>query len=72
MSVHPIGPVRRLGVTGDGTEVTSQAGTHLLGRIAEQLGVADGAGAVMADTVTRASAHDRGTLLLTHNLTPAV
>lgn len=61
--MHAIGPVRRLAVTGDGTNVTSQAGTHLLGRIAQQLGVAEGAGAVMADTVTRASAHDRGTLL---------
>ena len=63
MSVHAIGPVRRLVVTGDGTDVTSQAGTHLLGRIAERLGVADGASAVMADTVSRSSAHDRGTLL---------
>lgn len=63
MSVHAIGPVERLVVRGDGTDVTSQAGTHLLGRIAQQLGVADGVGAVMADTVTRSSARDRGALL---------
>lgn len=63
MSVHAIGPVRQLAVTGDGKDVTSQAGTHLLGRIAQQLGVADGASVVMADTVTRSSAHDRGRLL---------
>jgi hypothetical protein len=63
LSVHTTGPVRRLVVTGDGTDVTSQAGTHLLGRIAQQLGVAQGAAAVMADTVTRSSAYDRGTVL---------
>jgi hypothetical protein len=63
LSVNATGPVEQLAVTGDGRDVTSQAGTHLLGRIAQHLGVADGAAAVMADTVTRSSAHDRGTLL---------
>ena len=63
MSVHVIGPVRGLVVTGDGANVTSQAGTHLLGRIAQQLGIAAGASAVLADTVSRSSAHDRGTVL---------
>lgn len=63
LSVHATGPVRRLVVTGDGTDVTSQAGTHLLGRIAQQLAVAEVAAAVMADTLTRSSARDRNTLL---------
>jgi hypothetical protein len=43
--------------------VTGQAGTHLLGRIAERFGIAGGLTAAMAGTTTRASAHDRGTVL---------
>ena len=63
MSVNAIGPVERITVTGDGRDVTSQAGTHLLGRIAGQLGIAEGASTALADTVTRASAHDRGRIV---------
>jgi hypothetical protein len=50
-------------VTGDGRNVTGQAGTHLLGGIADELGIASGWSAVMADTTTRSTAHDRGRLL---------
>ncbi len=63
MSVHAIEPSTRVTVTGDGTGVTSQAGTHLLGRIATTLGVASGFSDVLASTTSRASAHDRGRVL---------
>ena len=63
MSVHAIETVQRLTVTGDGRDVTSQAGTHLLGRIAQKLGFTHGASKVMADTTQRSSALDRGRLL---------
>jgi len=63
LSVNSIGPVRHLTVSGDGKDVTGQAGTHLLGRIAGQLGIAEGASTALADTVTRASAHDRGRIV---------
>ena len=63
MSVHATGPIARVHVTGDGTGVTGQAGTHLLGRIAGRLGIAGGLSAAMAGTTVRSSAHDRGTVL---------
>lgn len=63
MSVNAIEAIETVAVTGDGTGVTSQAGTHLLGRIAEQLGIAGGLSQVLADTTSRASAHDRGRVL---------
>jgi hypothetical protein len=63
LRVNATEPVERLAVTGDGDNVTGQAGTHLLGRIAGQLGYADGAAAVMADVTRRSSAHGRGRLL---------
>jgi hypothetical protein len=50
-------------VTGDGSNVTGQAGTHLLGRIAGRFGVTGGLSAAMAGTTVRSSAHDRGTVL---------
>ena len=63
MSVHAIEPSARVVVTGDGTGVTSQAGTHLLGRIATTLGIASGFSEVMSGTTSRATAHDRGRVL---------
>ena len=63
LSVHATGPITTVAMTGDGTGVTSQAGTHLLGGIARQLGLAEGFSRVLAGTTTRASAHDRGTVL---------
>jgi hypothetical protein len=63
LKVQAIGPVRRVVVTGGGADVTGQAGTHLLGQIADGLGIAAGWSAVMADTTTRSTAHDRGRLL---------
>jgi hypothetical protein len=50
-------------VTGDGRNVTGQAGTHLLGRIAEKYGIVGGLSGAMAGTTRRRSAHDRGTVL---------
>ena len=63
MSVHATGPITTVAVTGDGTGVTSQAGTHLLGGIAQQLGLADGFSQVLAGTTSRSGAHDRGRVL---------
>lgn len=63
MSVHVIEPSARVTVTGDGAGVTSQAGTHLLGRIAARLGIAAGFSQVLAGTTSRVSAHDRGRVL---------
>lgn len=64
MSVHASEPVEHVVVTGDGQGVTSQAGTHLLGRIAGRLGLSGGLSGVLASTVSRASAYDRGRLLV--------
>jgi hypothetical protein len=50
-------------VTGEGRNVTGQAGTHLLGRIAEKYGIVGGLSGAMAGTTRRRSAHDRGTVL---------
>ena len=63
MSVNATGPIASVHVSGDGTGVTGQAGTHLLGRIAGRLGLAEGLSAAMAGTTQRSSAHDRGTVL---------
>lgn len=63
MSVNGNAPVRRVEVTGRGAHVTNQSGTQLLGRIAEQLGIAAGLSRVMAGAVTRSSGYDRGRLL---------
>ena len=63
MSVNTTGPIARVHVTGDGKNVTGQAGTHLLGRIAGRFGVTDGLSAAMAGTTQRSSAHDRGIVL---------
>jgi len=57
------GPIARVHVTGDGKGVTGQAGTHLLGRIANRFGVADGLSAVMDGVMVRSSARDRGIVL---------
>lgn len=63
MQVNTTGPIARVRVTGDGKNVTGQAGTHLLGRIASRFGVTAGLSAAMAGTTVRSSAHDRGTVL---------
>lgn len=63
MQVNATGPIARVHVTGDGNNVTGQAGTHLLGRIAGRFGIWGGLSAAMAGTTQRSSAHDRGTVL---------
>lgn len=63
MSVNASGPVNRVVVTGDGQKVSSLAGTHLLGALADRLGVAGGFSRVLAGTTQRASAYDRGVVL---------
>lgn len=63
MSVNASGPVNRVVVTGDGQKVSSLAGSHLLGALAERLGVAGGFSRVLAGTTQRASAYDRGVVL---------
>ncbi len=63
MQENTTGPIARVHVTGDGSGVTGQAGTHLLGRIANRLGVAEGLSGVMEGTTVRSSARDRGTVL---------
>jgi hypothetical protein len=63
LSVHATGPIAAVHVTGDGKGVTGQAGTYLLGRIAERFGIAGGLSTAMAGSTERASAHDRGTVL---------
>lgn len=63
MQVNAIGPVIDVEVTGDGAGVTSQAGTQLLGEIANHLGLAGGLSQVLAPTTSRSSAHDRGRVL---------
>jgi hypothetical protein len=71
LSVHATGPIASVHVTGDGTGVTGQAGTHLLGRIAGRFGISTGLSAAMAGTTKRSSAHDRGTVLTQLALTIA-
>ena len=63
MQVNAIGPVVDVEVTGDGAGVTSQAGTRLLGEIANHLGVTRGLSQTLASTTSRSSAHDRGRML---------
>jgi hypothetical protein len=63
LQVNTIGPIARVHVTGDGKNVTGQAGTHLLGRITERFGITAGLSSAMAGTTVRSSAHDRGTVL---------
>lgn len=63
LSVNRSGAVEQVEVTGDGTGVTNQSGTHLLGRIAEQFGIAEGFSRALAGTVMRASGYDRGRLV---------
>ncbi len=43
--------------------MSGQAGTHLLGRIANRLGVADGLSALMDGTTMRSTGRDRGIVL---------
>jgi len=57
------GPIARVHVTGDGKGVTGQAGTQLLGRIANRVGVAGGLSAVMDGVTERSTARDRGIVL---------
>lgn len=63
MRVNATGPIASVHVTGDGRGVTGQAGTHLLGRIADRFGIADGLSEAMVGTTQRVGAHDRGTVL---------
>jgi hypothetical protein len=63
LSVNVTEPIASIAVTGDGAGVTSQAGTHLLGRLASQLGIAVGFSKALAGTTSRSSAHDRGRVL---------
>jgi hypothetical protein len=50
-------------VTGDGKGVTGQAGTWMLGQLADRLGIADGLTRTMAGATVRSTAHDRGRVL---------
>ena len=63
MRENTTGPIARVHVTGDGRGVTGQAGTHLLGRIANRLGVPGGLSEVMDGTTVRSTARDRGVVL---------
>ena len=63
MSVNGNAAVQRVEVTGNGAGVTNQSGTHLLGEIAQRLGVAAGLSQAMAGAVSRTSGHDRGRVL---------
>lgn len=63
MKVDTTAPTERLVVTGDGKGVTGQAGTWMLGQVADRLGIADGLTRAMAGTTERSTAHDRGRVL---------
>jgi hypothetical protein len=63
LSVNGNAPVQRVEVTGNGAGVTNQSGTHLLGEIAQRLGVAAGLSQAMAGAGSRTSGHDRGRVL---------
>lgn len=63
MRENTTGPITKVVVSGDGKGVTGQAGTWMLGRLADRLGVWDGLSQAMAGTTVRSTAHDRGTVL---------
>jgi hypothetical protein len=63
LRVNTTGPITKVVVSGDGKGVTGQAGTWMLGRLADRLGVARGLSQAMAGTTVRSTAHDRGTVL---------
>lgn len=63
MRADTTAPISTVVVSGDGTGVTGQAGTHLLGRLATRLGMPQRLSAAMAGTTVRSSAHDRGRVL---------
>ncbi len=63
MQENTTGPIARVHVTGTGVGVTGQAGTHLLGRVANRIGIHDGLSAVMDGTTVRSTARRRGTVL---------
>lgn len=55
--------VERVRVADGGRQIASQVGTHLVGRLAEVLGVPLALSEAMAATVERRSRHDRGRVL---------
>lgn len=63
MRVNTTAPITKVVVTGDGKGVTGQAGTWMLGRLADRLGVSSGLSQAMAGTTVRSTAHDRGKVL---------
>jgi hypothetical protein len=63
--------VERLRGTDGGRQIASQVGTHLVGGVAESLGLPSGLSEAMAPTVQRRSKHDRGRLLTQVALTLA-
>ncbi len=63
MQENTTGPIARVRVSGDGEGVTGQAGTHLLGRIANRLGIVGGLSGVMDGVTERSTARDRGIVL---------
>lgn len=52
--------VERLGVTGGDRRTVSHAGTHLLGELADRLGLTAGYSAAVPWSGERAFGHDRG------------
>lgn len=71
MAVNATSVVQRVRVGGGGRQVASQVGTHLLGRLAEILGVPLALSEAMVATVQRRSRHDRGRVLTQMALTLA-
>ena len=63
--------VERVRVAGGGRQIASQVGTHLVGGVAEFLGLPLALSEAMTSTVQRRSKHDRGRLLTQAALTLA-
>jgi hypothetical protein len=63
LRVDAIRVAERVRVAHGGRQIASQVGTHLVGRLAETLGVPLALSGAMAGTVQRRSRHDRGRVL---------
>jgi hypothetical protein len=61
--VNATGTVERLRVTGGDRQTVSHAGTHLLGELADRIGLTSAYSAAIPRTGERAFGHDRGRLL---------
>ena len=70
MQVNTTGPIARVRVTGDGSNVTGQAGTHLLGRIAGRFGVTGGLSALVLNVVIPGGGVGTGPTEYTDGLDP--